>query len=233
MTARIRRRAGPAAVVAAATVVLAVARPAASQGGPIALLEALAGALRERPVWTAAYHQEFVPAGMTAGEKVDGEVWVAWPDRAHFRSGHPTVRLMGLDGRRVRLVDLDLPSCEDHQLDDDEWARIPLAAVLDPQSAVDRFTVLAIGDRGVALEPRRPGGVARVEVLLRPDSLPLEVVVVDPQGATNRLEFGAWTPLEHPPEGGWLPAAPAGVQCSGGAAGAGQAVDDGHGKLRR
>lgn len=233
MTARILRRTGPAAVVATAIIVVAVARPAASQDGPIALLEALAGALRERPVWTAAYHQEFVPAGMTAGEKVDGEVWVAWPDRAHFRSGHPTVRLMGLDGRQVRLVDLDLPSCEDHQLDDDEWARIPLAAVLDPQSAVDRFTVLAIGDRGVALEPRRPGGVARVEVLLRPDSLPLEVVVVDPQGATNRLEFGAWAPLEHPPEGGWLPAAPAGVQCSGGAAGAGPVVDDGRGRLRR
>jgi len=233
VTERSSRRAGPAAVVAAATVILAVAGPAASQDGPIALLEALAGSLRERPVWTATYHQEFVPAGMTAGETVEGEVWVAWPDRAQFRSGHPTVRLMGLDGKQVRLVDLDLPSCEDHLLDDDEWARIPLAAVLDPQSAVDRFTVLAIGDRGVALEPRQPGGVARVEVVLRPDSLPLRVVVVDPQGATNRLEFGAWTPLEHPPEGGWLPPAPAGVECSGDAAAAGPAVVDGRGRLRR
>lgn len=233
MTGRSRRRAGPAVVAAVATVILAVAGPAASQDGPIAVLEALARALRERPVWTATYHQEFLPAGMTAGEKVDGEVWVAWPDRAHFRSGHPTVRLMGLDGRQVRLVDLDLPSCEDHLLDDDEWARIPLAAVLDPQSAVDRFTVLAIGERGVALEPRRPGGVARVEVVLRPDSLPLEVVVVDPQGATNRLEFGAWAPLEHPPEGGWLPTAPEGVECSGGGAAAGPAVGDGRGRLRR
>jgi hypothetical protein len=233
VTARIRRRKGPAAVVAAAAVVLAVARPAASQDGPIALLEALAGALRERPVWTAPYHQEFVPAGMTAGEKVDGEVWVAWPDRAHFRSGHPTVRLMGLDGRRVRLVDLDLPSCEDHQLDDDEWARIPLAAVLDPQSAVDRFTVLPIGERGFALEPRRPGGVARVEVALRADNLPLRVVVVDPQGATNRLEFGTWTPLEQPPPGGWLPPVPEGVECTGEGAEAGPAVDADHGRLRR
>lgn len=233
MTGRIRRRAGAVVVAAAAVVTLVVGRPVAAQDGPIALLEELAAALRQRPAWTAPFHQEFLPAGMSAGEKVDGEVWVAWPDRAHFRSGQPAVRLMGVDGRQVRLVDLDLPSCEEHRLDDDEWARIPLAAVLDPQSAVDHFTVLALGDRGVALEPRAPGGVARVEVTLRPDSLPLEVVVVDPQGATNRLDFGDWTPADHPPPGGWLPPAPAGVVCGGDAAAAGPGVDGGRGRLRR
>jgi hypothetical protein len=140
---------------------------------------------------------------------------------------------MGLDGRLVRLVDLDLPSCEEHQLDDDEWARIPLAAVLDPQSAVDRFTVLELGDRGFALAPRRPGGVARVEVVLRPDNLPLEVVVIDPQGATNRLEFGVWTALAQPPQGGWLPLAPAGVQCTGEGAAVRKSGDNDRGRLRR
>jgi hypothetical protein len=138
---------------------------------------------------------------------------------------------MGLDGRRVRLVDLDLPSCEDHQLDDDEWARIPRAAVLDPQSAVDRFTVLAIGDRGVALEPRRPGSGARRGV-----HAPRQPAAAGgsgrPQGATNRLEFGAWTPIEHP-RGRLAAGGSRGVQCSGGAAGAGQAVDDSRGRRRR
>jgi hypothetical protein len=221
------------AVVAAALAVAAAASPAAAQQGAITLLEDLAGTLREHPVWTASYHQDFVPAGMTVGEQVDGEVWVAWPDRAHFRSGSPAVRMMGLDGRLVRLVDLDLPSCEEHLLDDDEWARIPLAAVLDPRSAVDRFTVLSLGDHGFALEPRRPGGVARVEVVLRPDNLPMRVVVVDPQGATNRLEFGAWRALEQPPPGGWLPPAPAGVACVGEGAGAGGSDGDDRGRLRR
>ena len=220
-------------MAAVATAAVLAAGPAAGQEGPIALLESLASTLRARPVWIAPYHQEFLPAGMTVGEQVDGQVWVAWPDRAHFRSGDPTLRMMGLEGRLVRLVDLDLPSCEDHRLDDDEWARIPLAAVLDPQSAVDRFTVLPIGERGFALEPRRPGGVARVEVALRADNLPLRVVVVDPQGATNRLEFGTWTPLEQPPPGGWLPPAPAGVECTGEGAEAGPAVDADHGRLRR
>jgi hypothetical protein len=220
-------------VVVAAVAAAAAAQPAAAQQGAISRLEDLAGALREHPVWTATYHQEFLPAGMAAGEEVDGQVWVAWPDRAHFRSGSPVVRLMGLDGRQVRLVDLDLPSCEEHLLDDDEWARIPLAAVLDPRTAVDRFTVLSLGERGFALEPRRPGGVARVEVLLRADNLPLEVVVVDPQGATNRLAFGAWTALAQPPPGGWLPPAPAGVACSGEGAGGGGSVGDDRGRLRR
>jgi hypothetical protein len=233
VTRPIRRREGLAAVVAAAGVVLGAAIPAAAQQGAITLLEDLASALRERPVWTAPYHQEFVPAGMTVGEQVEGEVWVAWPDRARFRSGSPTVQMMGLDGRLVRLVDLDLPSCEEHRLDDDEWARIPLAAVLDPRSAVDRFTVLALGDRGFALAPRRPGGVARVEVVLRPDNLPLEVVVIDPQGATNRLEFGAWTALAQPPEGGWLPLAPAGVECTGTGAAVGGSGGDDRGRLPR
>ncbi|HOC41814.1 MAG TPA: outer-membrane lipoprotein carrier protein LolA [Thermoanaerobaculales bacterium] len=228
-----RRRRPTGVVAAVATAALLATGPAASQEGPIAVLESLAGALRARPVWTASYHQEFVPAGMTAGEQVDGDVWVGWPDRAHFRSGDPTLRIMGLDGRLVRLVDLDLPTCEDHRLDDDEWARIPLAAVLDPQAAVDRFTVLGIGERGVALEPRRPGGVARVEVHLRADNLPLEVVVIDPQGATNRLKFGAWTPLEQPPPGGWLPPAPAGVECTGEGAGPGPGGDADRGRLRR
>jgi hypothetical protein len=121
--------------------------------------------------------------------------------------------MMGLEGRLVRLVDLEVPSCDEHQLDDDEWVRVPLAAVLDPQRAVDRFTVLELGARGFTLVPREPGGVDRVEVVLGENDLPNEVVVVDPQGATNRLRFSAWRPAKGPLDGSWLPKPPTGLVC--------------------
>lgn len=211
---------------------LAIA-PVASQQEPMMLVEDLASTLRGNPVWTARYHQEFIPAGMAEGERVDGDVWVAWPDRALFRSGDPVIRLMGLDRRQVRLVDLDVPSCETHQLSDDEWARIPLAVVLDPTAAVDRFTVLSLGDRAFGLVPREPGGVARVEVVLGPDDLPRQVTILDPQGASNRLEFEGWRSAEAPPEGSWLPAAPPGVSCSSAGSDADPAVGNERGRLRR
>ena len=197
-----------------AVVALAVAATGgAAPESAVERLEALGRVLRGRSVWTASYAQEYVPAGMTAGEMDRGTVWVSWPDRAHFRAGDPVVRTMGVEGRRVRLLDLDVPSCDDHRMSDEEWARIPLAAVLDPQSAVDRFTIVDSGAHGFALVPRQPGGVARVEVEIGDDGLPASVVIVDPQGATNRLSFVGWGATDLPPEGGWLPEPPRGVEC--------------------
>lgn len=176
-------------------------------------LETLGAALRAQGAWQAEYDQEYTAAGMGAGDEVSGVVVASWPDRALFRTVGPETQLMGLDGRTVRLVDLEVPSCDEHLLDDDEWARIPLAAVLDPRGAIDRFTVLDHGVRGFALVPREPGGVDRVEVSLGENGLPSEVVVVDPQGATNRLRFTAWRSSEGPPDGAWLPQPPPGLEC--------------------
>ena len=234
MASPVRRSLRCGLVALASAVALMTAAPSAGQHGPVSLLERLGSALQGQPAWTASYHQEFLPAGMTVGEEVDGVVWAAWPDRAHFRSGEPASRLMGLDQRRVRLLDLDVPSCEEHLVSEDEWARIPLAAVLDPRSAVESFTVLGLGDRGFALEPREPGGVSRVEVELGDDDLPRSVLVVDPQGATNRLDFARWRPAGAPPDGSWLPAPPPGLTCSGdGVAGVPPGVGDDRGRLRR
>jgi hypothetical protein len=187
--------------------------PAAAQETGMIALEALNSALRAESAWRADYDQEYVAAGMGAGDRVSGVVAVAWPDRAFFRTTDPTIQMMGLEGRLVRLVDLDVPSCDEHRLDDDEWSRIPLAAVLDPSGAVDRFTVLEHGARGFILVPREPGGVDRVEVLLGDDGLPAHVVVVDPQGATNSLTFTSWSPSKGPPDGAWLPEPPVGLEC--------------------
>ena len=178
-------------------------------------LEALNAALRDEPAWQSEYTQEYVAPGMGAGDEVSGVVVVAFPDRALFRAVEPPGQMMGLEGRLVRLVDLEVPSCDDHQLDADEWARVPLAAVLDPRSALDRFTVLDHGESGFSLVPREPGGVDRVDVVLGKNDLPEEVVVVDPQGATNRLQFTSWHPVSGPPGDQWLPEPPPGLECVG------------------
>lgn len=200
-------------MVAAIVVAGTIAPAAGAQETGMAALEALNSALRKESSWQAEYSQEYVAAGMGAGDEVSGVVVVGWPDRALFRSVEPSGQMMGLEGRLVRLVDLQVPSCDEHRLDDDEWARVPLAAVLDPRGAVDRFTVLEHGKRGFTLVPREPAGIDRVEVVLGADDLPDEVVVVDPQGATNRLQFGAWRPSDGPPDGAWLPEPPAGLGC--------------------
>lgn len=201
-----------------ATVVLAAAACLASgrlDAGGLDTLEALGSRLRSQPTWQAAYTQEYVPAGMTLGDRESGTVWIAWPDLARFDAGDPVVRRMGLEGRRVRLVDLEASTCDEHVLDDAEWERIPLAAVLEPRRAVDRFTVLDGAEGEVVLIPRDVGGVDRVEVWVGDDGLPSVVRIVDPQGAVNRLEFTAWTPVGSAPAAGWLPAVPPGVTCAG------------------
>ena len=199
----------------AAAVIGALAATVAAGSGGMEALEELGGALRSAPAWHGEYRQEYISAGMSSGEVLDGTVLAAWPDRALFHTGDPTTQLMGLDGRVVRLVDLSVPSCDEHLLDDDEWARIPLAAVLDPHGALDHFTVLGHGEHGFALVPREPGGVARLEVVLNDANLPQEVVVIDPQGATNRLVFTNWRSSDGPPRGSWLPDPPPGLDCVG------------------
>jgi len=201
------------AVVALAGALVVAAAAGADEALALVRLEALGSALRTQAVWSASYAQEYLPAGMTEGEEAAGRVWVAWPDRAHFRIGQPAIRSMGLEGRTVRLVDLEVPSCDEHHLSDEEWARVPLVAVLDPRGAVEQFSVLSHGRSGLVLKPRAAGGVDHVVVEIGPDSLPLEVVIVDPQGATNRLRFLSWAASEGPPDGKWLPPGPEGVPC--------------------
>jgi len=177
-------------------------------------LEALNHALSDAAAWHAEFDQEYIPVGMTMGEKAHGQVWLAWPDRAIFHTGEPPFRLMGLKGRTVRLVDLADETCDEHQLSDREWERVPLAAVLDPRGALTHFDIAEGSDFGIILIPKEPGGVDRVEVILGEDDLPNEISIWDPQGAVNCLEFSGWKKSKEPPHGAWLPAAPANVECA-------------------
>ncbi len=200
-------------IVSAAVAVVLSCGPAVARENGMSALTALGSALRGADAWRADYTQEYIAAGMGAGEVVTGVVTVGWPDRALFATGDPVIQTMGLEGRKVRLVDLEVPSCDEHVLGDDEWSRVPLAAVLDPAGAVEHFAVLDREPNGFTLVPREPGGVDRVEVTLDENSLPLEVLIVDPQGATNRLQFTQWTATDPPSEGRWLPSPPSGLEC--------------------
>jgi len=179
-----------------------------------ARLEALNRALSGATAWQADFDQEYIPVGMTMGEKAHGQVWLAWPDRALFQTGEPPFRLMGMRGRTIRLIDLPDQTCDEHELSDREWERVPLAAVLDPRGALAHFEIGEDDDVGIILIPREPGGVDRVEVSLGEDDLPDEISIRDPQGAVNLLKFSDWKKSQAPPDGAWLPAPPANVECS-------------------
>jgi len=176
-------------------------------------LAALARRLRAEKVWTAAYRQEYIPVGMTRGDTDRGVVWLAWPDRALFATGEPARRFMGLEGRMVRLVDLEMETCEEHRLTDEEWERIPLVAVLDPAAALKRFRIILESAGHLVLVPRAPGGIARAEVVLGEGGMPAMVMVTDIQGTVNRLEFEGWAGAGAVPGGSWLPGPPPSVTC--------------------
>jgi hypothetical protein len=132
-----------------------------------------------------------------------------------FATGEPLLRIMGLSGRQVRLLDLEMESCDDHLLTAEEWERIPLVAVLEPENAMARFSVVAEGQRTLVLIPREDSGVAKVVLETGSNGLPAKVVVVDSQDATSTFEFSAWEAAEGPPNGLWLPEAPDGILCVG------------------
>jgi len=186
--------------------------PAFADDAGVARLEALGEAMRRHEAWTAEYRQEYVAPGMSAGEEQSGEVWAAWPLRALFVARDPEARALGLDGRRVRLVDFEVGSCDDHQLTDEEWQRVPLAALLDPRGTSAQFSVEVAPGGEIVLEPRSPGGVMRVEVSLDATHLPVLFVVVDAQGAVNRVRFSGWSPSPSPAS--WVPEPPPGVVCT-------------------
>jgi len=194
-------------------VLVACQSASAEQSSGIDRLERMARKLKTHTAWKGQYHQVYLPAGMTQGEESSGTVWLAWPDKAMFQTDEEPGRITGLDGRVVRLIDLEVPSCDQQELSDEEWAQMPLAAAIDPQGALDHFAVLALDEQGVALIPKALSGVARVEVVMNAEDLPRQVTILDPQGATNTFSFDSWKARELGPPKGWLGQPPPGLNC--------------------
>jgi len=195
------------------TLVASTAFP--DSGGPVSILEELGALLKSREAWKASYVQEYIPAGMDLGEEVSGELRIAWPDHALFLQKEPEKRSMGLEGRRLRLVDFEALSCDEHILSEEEWQRVPLIAVLDTRQALEHFSILK-GDSGaILLLPHEKGGVERVELSLGPKGLPGTLIIRDPQGAISTFHFTGWKAVKKPAGESWLPEPPEGVGCVG------------------
>ena len=77
----------------AAAVIGALA--AVAGGGGMEALEELGSALRSAPAWQCEYRQEYISAGMSAGEVVDGEVLAAGPAPPRIHNRDTTTPLIG------------------------------------------------------------------------------------------------------------------------------------------
>jgi hypothetical protein len=200
-------------MVAGGLLTSAVGAAAGAADDPMATLVELREALQAETAWVVEFDQEYIPAGFDDGDRVTGRLWLAWPDRMLFVSGDPPVQWLGLEGRWTRLIDLDAGTCEDHRLTDEEWERIPLVVVLDPQRAVELFTITSSPDGAVVLLPAQRSDLERVQLRVDAAGLPLELEVHDGQGSINRFDFGTWSPASS--DVAWIPEPPEDVSCFG------------------
>lgn len=178
------------------TVMLAAAAPAvASTADPLAeLAHALAGA----PAWEAGFTQEYLPAGFEDGTSESGTVIVASPDRLRFTYEGFSPRIFASDGVVVRLVDVEGETCDAMLLDQATWGRLPLAAMMDPGASAHHFRVTPeVG--GFTLTPvDADPDVETIRIIVGADSLPTELVILDPQGNRNSFSFAAWRRTRDP-----------------------------------
>lgn len=184
-------------------------------GAPMESLEKLAQHFQSHPIWRADYSQEYIPAGMDEGEFVSGRLWLAWPDKLLFIQDRPEKRSMGFEGRKLRLVDEEAGSCDEHLMSQEEWERIPLMAILDTRLAVEHFSILESAPGEISLIPHEKGGVDRVEIFVGDAGMPRMLTLTDPQGALSRFKFSEWKEASSHPGESWLPAPPEGVECVG------------------
>ncbi len=201
-----------AIVVAAVTIGVLPVSVCAEDDAMAALVD-VREALRSVATWKVPFEQEYIPAGFTEGDRTSGQLWLQWPDRMLFVSGSPPVQWLGLEGRRTRLLDLDAGTCEDHVLTDEEWERIPLVAVLDPQRAVELFTIMQGPAGEIVLLPRQRSDLERIELTARDNGLPAQLKIHDGQGSVNIFEFQTWSAADS--EVSWIPEAPDNVSCFG------------------
>jgi outer membrane lipoprotein-sorting protein len=176
-------------------------------------LERLAAALRGAPAWHAAFVQTYTPEGFDQGTSDKGSLTLVPPDELRFDYASPGERVFAVDGAVARLVDRKRGSCEAVRLDRGTWARLPLAAVLDPGAAAHAFTIESTGD-GLRLIPHEPGpDLAEITVMLDGAGLPATVAVKDGAGNINQFEFTHWRTEKLPPNTLFRPALPGSPPC--------------------
>ncbi|MFI5142894.1 MAG: outer membrane lipoprotein carrier protein LolA [Thermoanaerobaculales bacterium] len=191
-----------------ATIILA----AVAAGTPTSL-EQLAAALRASRAWRAEFVQTYTPQGFDHGTSEPGILTVVPPAKVRFDYTASGGRVFAVDGSISRLVDVGNGSCEAIRLDRGTWAKLPLAAVLDP-AAAGRTFVIEAKDHTLRLVPREPtADLAEVTITLDDDRLPRAVLVQDTAGNRNRFSFTRWQTTSEPPAKLFAPSLPGSPPC--------------------
>lgn len=186
---------------------------AVSTSGGTDALDRLAGALRGAAAWQARFVQRYVPEGLQTGTTEGGTLTLVAPSSLRFDYAGASPRTFATDGTVARLVDQRAGTCDAVRLDAGTWARLPLAAVLDPGAARRAFLVDSSGAT-LHLVPRDPTPeLAELTVTLGPDSLPSEVTVRDSSANLNTFTLSGWRAVRKPPAKSFTPALPGSPPC--------------------
>ncbi|HUK11822.1 MAG TPA: outer membrane lipoprotein carrier protein LolA [Thermoanaerobaculaceae bacterium] len=191
--------------------ILALALLAAPAAAPS--LEQLAAALRASPGWQVEFVQTYTPEGFDEGTSEPGTLTLAPPARLRFDYAGASPRVFAVDGSVARLVDPGNASCEATRLDQGAWARLPLAAILDPAAAERTFAVEASAGR-LRLVPReKVPELAEVVIGLDGGTLPHTVLVRDASGNRNQFALTRWKPIAAPAAALFAPSLPGKAPC--------------------
>ncbi len=175
-------------------------------------LESVAAAVAARPAWSARFVQVYVPAGFDSGTEDHGTLLLAPPDRVRF--DYPE-RVFAVDGAVATMVDRAAGSCETFRLDETNWGRLPLSALLDPGAALGFFAVEPLDD-GLRLTPHEPTpDLAAIDIVVGDGDMPAEVTVEDEAGNRNRFRFSQWAAASPPAADAFRPVLP-GIPCAAG-----------------
>jgi outer membrane lipoprotein-sorting protein len=179
-----------------------------------AQLERLAAALRGAAAWQADFVQSYTPAGFAAATVDRGTVIVAAPARLRFDYSTGSRRAFAVDAVVARLVDFTGGTCDAVRLDEGAWARLPLAAILDPSSAERAFAVAAVG-RTLTLTPRQPtADLSELAVTVDDKDMPVLVAVTDASGNRNEFALSHWRAAAALPDAAFRPGLPGEAPCA-------------------
>ena len=158
---------------------VAIVLLAAAAAGAAPRLEQLAAALRGSRAWRADFVQTYIPQGFDQGTSEAGALTLVPPAELRFDYIAGGGRVFAVDGTVSRLVDAANGSCDAARLDRGSWARLPLAAVLDPGAAERAFAVTG-SDHQLQLVPHEPTpDLALVTITLDDALMPRKVLVRD------------------------------------------------------
>ena len=192
---------------------LAIILLAAVAAAPPPSLERLAAVLHGSHAWRADFVQTYIPQGFDQGTSETGVLTLVPPAELRFDYTAGAGRVFAVDGTVSRLVDAANGTCDAVRLDRGSWARLPLAALLDPGAAERAFAVTG-SDHHLQLVPHEPTpDLALATITLDGAPMPRTILVRDGGGNRNEFAFSHWRPAADPGASFFAPSLPGSPPC--------------------